>query len=383
MPLCFTLHLYSCSIHVRIVPIMKEGEAMKSTASAVKTICDMPKSQVQKLTLQLTQNTFLHQLGLAKSAQRRLEVLRELRDMHPDIFSELLWLAEGKNLPSESEGTVPLKSNILCIVEACRRLDIPFKIDNQRGMVQSFCKAGEPPLHFKRSRVPFNAAVVTEICKDKDALSSVLKDVVQIPEGISYLDPEVETRYQPYRSHTSVDAIAKDAIELLGLPLIVKPNSGSEGTNVAKCSSQAEVENALARIYDKTSDHYDNLALIQKYIEIVDEYRAIAFDKKIILVYKKDVSEASVQDNYSPLHRDGAKARHITDKNLITKLERFTQPIYKMIPIEYCGYDIAQDLNGELWLIEANTLPMFTIFLEHNSSDIIVDMYERILRTLI
>lgn len=356
---------------------------MKITVSAVKIICDLPKSQLQKLTLQLPQNSLLHQLGLAKTYQKRLDIMRHLRDLHPDIFSELLWLAEGKNLNDLSGGIVPLKSNILCIVEACRKLGINFEIDSERGMVQVFCKTGKPPLHFKRSRVPFNTAVVAEICKDKDALASIIAGVINIPEGICYLDPDVEARYQPYRTQTSVEAIAKDAASSLGLPLIVKPNSGSEGTNVAKCHTQNEVAVALKAIYDKSSEKYDNLALLQKFVEIVDEYRAIAFDKKILLVYKKDVSQAAIGDNYSPLHRLGARAVHITDSRLVAKLSEFTEPIYQNVDIEYCGYDIAIDIDGKMWLIEVNTLPMFTIFLEHNPSDILVEMYVNILKKLI
>jgi len=63
----------------------------------------MPKSHVQKLILKLPQNSLLQQLGLARSAAARLQVLRTLRDMHPDIFSEVLWLAEGKNLPDQKD----------------------------------------------------------------------------------------------------------------------------------------------------------------------------------------------------------------------------------------------------------------------------------------
>lgn len=353
----------------------------KESVGTIRTICNLAKAELQKIILKLPQDTQLQKLGIAKNKHQRIAALRALRDSQPDILVNLFWLVEGRNLPDiQNNDIVPLKSNLLCLVEACRKLNIDWKMDNKRGILSVYTQT--PPLLFKRSQTPFNTSTVGDICSDKDALNSIVKDVISVPFGICFLDPNCDEYFLPYRTHTSIDEIIETVKNSFELPVIVKPNNGSSGRDVTKCSSIDEVRAALGIIYDKSNDFYDNLALVEEFVDIKKEYRVVQFMQKIYLIYLKDTSKATQTDNISPLHWDGSKAKRIQDKSLTTKFEKFLSPIYNKIPINYCGYDIAEDKSGKLWLIEVNSKPQFSIFLSDNSPETMIEMYISILKSI-
>ncbi len=81
-------------------------------------------------------------------------------------------------------------------------------------------------------------------------------------------------------SRRNTDAAYRYA-ERLGLPVIVKPNSGSQGTGVALVHNKQEFFRALRSIFKN-----DKIALVQKYVRGAD-YRIVVLDKKVISAYER------------------------------------------------------------------------------------------------
>lgn len=67
----------------------------------------------------------------------------------------------------------------------------------------------------------------------------------------------------------------------VGFPLVVKPNSGSQGSNVSKVHNKTEFYIAMRRVFKK-----DKIALVEQYIEGRD-YRVVVLDDNIISAYER------------------------------------------------------------------------------------------------
>jgi D-alanine-D-alanine ligase-like ATP-grasp enzyme len=67
----------------------------------------------------------------------------------------------------------------------------------------------------------------------------------------------------------------------LGFPVIVKPNSGSQGSEVSLVHNKTEFYLAMKRIFKK-----DKIALVEKYIQGKD-YRVVVLDGRIISGYER------------------------------------------------------------------------------------------------
>ena len=269
-------------------------------------------------------------------------------------------------------------NNIKLLLEACQELNINYEIlHRHQNLVR--IKLNQKYYYFVNYSTPFNSKSVTEIFKDKEYTYELLKNVVKIPKTIGFLSPFCAEKYQKYLDYKTIEAIKKRILKEFELPVIIKRNRGATGKNVFLCEKQEEIAGYIKRIFDIKNKDYDYVALAQEYIKIDCEYRAIFFKQKLILLYEKDKSDAQYTGNLSPLHWEGAKARHITNANLISSMENFVQPIFQELPVNYAGFDIAIDNNRTYWLIEINSAPNYDIFTRDNDKEIIVKMFQKML----
>ncbi|MBH8565386.1 alpha-L-glutamate ligase [Nostoc sp. CENA67] len=275
-----------------------------------------------------------------------------------------------------------MNNNIRLVIEACKELDIYFEIIHPTQNLLRLI-IGDKYFYFYNSCTPFiTDSSIGKLFKDKEYTYFLLKNTINVPKTKGFLSPFSEARFKKYllfEDITSIlQAIQKDFI----MPLIIKRNSGSGGTNVFLCHNEEEIELSLKQIFDMNSKDYDYIALAQEYIDIAHEYRAIIFHNELLLLYEKSKAEAKFVGNLSPLHWEGAKAVHITDQNVIYAIENFIKPIFKEIPVTYGGFDIAQDKNGKYWLIEINSCPKFDIFIRDNNEAIILEILKTMLKKL-
>jgi len=81
-------------------------------------------------------------------------------------------------------------------------------------------------------------------------------------------------------SKRNIDAGWKYA-KKIGLPVIVKPNSGSQGVNVSAVYDKEQYYRAVNEIFKS-----DDVVLVQKYIKACD-FRIVVFDGKVIACYQR------------------------------------------------------------------------------------------------
>ena len=272
-------------------------------------------------------------------------------------------------------------NNIKLLLKACQELNINYEIlHRHQNLVR--IKLKQKYYYFVNYTTPFNSKPITEIFKDKEYTYELLKDTIKMPKTIGFLSPFCDEKYQIYLNFKSLEAIEEKILKEFELPVIIKRNRGSSGKNVFLCQNEAEIADYIHKIFNINHKDSDYVALAQEYIKIAREYRAIFCQEKLVVLYEKDKSAAQYTGNLSPLHWEGAKARHITDANIISGLENFVQPIFQEVPVNYAGFDIAIDNNGNYWLIEINSAPNYDIFTRDNDQEIIVEMFKKMLKGL-
>ncbi len=132
--------------------------------------------------------------------------------------------------------------------------------------------------YFRYSSLDLNSLGASEISKDKDYANFFMN-------GMGYPTINGKTFFsdewaKAIGSRRKIDSAYRYALTL-GFPVIVKPNSGSQGTCVAKVSNKREFYRAMRAIFKR-----DKIALVQKVVSGKD-YRLVVLDKKVISAYQR------------------------------------------------------------------------------------------------
>ncbi len=269
-------------------------------------------------------------------------------------------------------------TNIEILLAACEELNIPYEILHPSQNLIRLKQGGEE-YYFVNYMTPFNSASVAEIFKDKEYTYQLLNGKINTPRTLGFVSPRCEEKHKKYLSFPDIESIVLEVNKNFAFPVILKRNRGFGGNNVFLCKNREQIKEALEIIFNVNSKDYDYVALAQEYIEIAREYRAVFCKEKLVLLYEKDKSQAEFAGNLSPLHWEGAKAKHIINPKLMSEIEDFVKPVFAEIAINYAGLDIALDTKGVYWLIEINSSPNYDIFVRDNDRQIVVTMFKGIL----
>jgi glutathione synthase/RimK-type ligase-like ATP-grasp enzyme len=269
-------------------------------------------------------------------------------------------------------------TNIEILLAACEELNIPYEILHPSQNLIRIKQGGEE-YYFVNYMTPFNSASVAEIFKDKGYTYQLLNGKINTPRTLGFVSPHCEEKYKKYLIFPDIESIVLEVNKKFALQVILKRNRGAGGNNVFLCKTREQIKEALEIIFNVNSKDYDYVALAQEYIEIAHEYRAVFWKEKLVLLYEKDKSQAKFAGNLSPLHWEGATAKHIINPNLMSEIEDFVKPVFAEIAINYAGLDIALDTKGAYWLIEINSSPNYDIFVRDNDRQIVVTMFKGIL----
>jgi len=271
--------------------------------------------------------------------------------------------------------------NVLLLLQACKNLNISYEIIYPAENLLKI-KLNNKQHYFCNYSTPLINQAVAQIIKDKEYTYHILKQKVKLPQTVGFLSPFCELKYKMYLKFPSFQDIILEIKDKFETPVIVKRNSGSGGHNVFLCKNTDEIETALKEIFNINYKKYDYVAIAQEFIHIKSEYRAIFLNKELVLLYEKDVTNATFVGNLSPLHWDGAKAKYINNPQILSEITNFGQPIFEELDLDYAGLDIVLDRDNQYWLIEVNSHPNYTIFTRDNGDDPVLKVFEKMLISL-
>ena len=277
-----------------------------------------------------------------------------------------------------------LKISQQALITACKELNIQYEIIHKHQILVKVTLPNKTNLFFTHHYKAFNREDIVKICKDKDLSYTVLAPHIKVPKWKSYLAPNLNEKYLPLLEFPTRKTIANDIEKNFKYPVVLKRNFGSQGHNVYLCNNRADILSALRRIFSRSRKFgaFDYIAIAQEYIKIKKEYRVIAYKRKLMFAYEKNIDDAIFVGNLSPLHWENAKGVLVQDANILEKLEAFSQGVFDAIPINFVGLDIAIDENGEFFIIEINNSPGMGIGAGSFGMDPIVRMFKYILKDL-
>jgi cyanophycin synthetase len=181
------------------------------------------------------------------------------------------------------------------IVDAARRRRIPVRRLTPTGSLVQF-GYGIYQKRILASQTSDTSALAVEVCQEKPLTNSLLRAVgISVPEG---------------RTVKSADE-AWEIAQLLGLPVILKPEAGNQGKGVmVNLRSEAEVRAAY-----EVASQYRGDVLVEKHIE-GDDYRLLVVNGKLVAAARRDpaqvvgdgkhtVAELVEKANQDPRRRPG------------------------------------------------------------------------------
>ena len=150
---------------------------------------------------------------------------------------------------------------------------------------------------------------------------------------------------------------AHKILEIVGdkglFPVILKPGKGKRGENVNLATSYHEGI-ILAKDHFDIESGSDSSLIIQKYIEIKDEYRGIVLQGKCLGLVKKIAAPGKVAHNAA----QGGTFINVIDK----EIEKFIEENASKKGL--VGVDVARDVENKIHYIESNRSPQWKSFEE-------------------
>lgn len=269
---------------------------------------------------------------------------------------------------------------VQCVVQACECLKIPYSfLDDHQNLVRVELSK---PYYFINYTSPLGRHDTVRICRDKEFTYRIIKNVIQTPRTTGYLDPLCRAELRKYAKFINIAEISAAIQREYTLPVVVKRNQGTRGRNVFLCRAPEEITIALQQIFNPNAKGYDYVAIAQTYIPIHREFRVILFFEEILLIYQKNITGATFTGNLSPLHWENSRAEQITDPMLWQQIRDFIAPLSHVLELQFSGLDIAQDFDGNWWLIEINSQPDFELFIRDNGEAPVIEIYKKILTRL-
>lgn len=132
--------------------------------------------------------------------------------------------------------------------------------------------------YFRYNTLDLNPVGASDIAKDKDYAAFFMKKMgYPVPVGRAFASPDWARAISSKQDETAAVRYAKR----LRYPLIVKPNSGSQGFGVAVVQNEKELRSALRYVF-----RADKMALVQKPVRGRD-YRIVVLDGKVISAYER------------------------------------------------------------------------------------------------
>ncbi|MFT4924564.1 MAG: glutathione synthase/RimK-type ligase-like ATP-grasp enzyme [Phenylobacterium sp.] len=266
-----------------------------------------------------------------------------------------------------------MEANISSLVQACQLDDLPYRfIDTNKN-----CLLIKDSHFFQLNRTPFNTESMAALGRDKEHQYEMLKDQVNMPKTMGFLDYTVGEEYQQYLTHHSLVDIIATIESNFSYPLVIKKNRGALGIHVFLCHNRDEVTTAIHTVFDRNSPEYDYVVLAQQYIKTKLEMRVIFFDGKPVLSYERHFAKVEFGARY--WETDEGKALTVDDNELINQAAERFKPAVTLPGLRFVGLDIIIDEQDNFYLIELNSGPKVKNYITSHGDKAVVEMYRKVL----
>ncbi|MEK7607893.1 MAG: ATP-grasp domain-containing protein [Patescibacteria group bacterium] len=170
----------------------------------------------------------------------------------------------------------PLLSQL--IQKIAPRIGVRIVIEPQWNIVGQIIYKNGQKRYFKYSSLDLNTQAASEIAKDKGYSDFFMKRMGYpvIPGKVFFSDKWAQAIGSKDNLNSAYNYARK-----LGFPLIVKPNSGSQGVSVTLVYNKHEFYDAMCLIFEE-----DKVAVVQKYVRGRD-YRIVVLDNRVISAYER------------------------------------------------------------------------------------------------
>jgi RimK family alpha-L-glutamate ligase len=138
---------------------------------------------------------------------------------------------------------------------------------------------------------------------------------------------------------------------ILQFPMIAKPENGCQGKNVKMVRNIDELKNYISDFYSEKTNE-TTIVLLQKYVEVKDEYRVILIEGKSLGLCKKISGNNGIAANAAL----GGVFVQDDDKEIIDFSVKHASKHGIL------GIDIIRDQTGRLYFLESNRSPQWKEF---------------------
>ena len=236
------------------------------------------------------------------------------------------------------------------------------------------------PWYFLRNQHPFNDYVSGQLANDKGYQYELFAAAgLLIPKFSKIFNPLAPEQFNRYKKHQSVSEIIQMVEKEFTYPLIVKKCQGSGGRGVFLENGKDGLAQRLENLFT-SAGFFDNVILIQAYIP-GDEYRIVASQNKVLLVYKK-TSQSKSLANLNPLHQVDGRAVKVSDERIIESFNHLISKLAKVIDLGFYAVDLIIR-DGQLYILEINANPICFFYNRDNHRHDFTAAYEYLLKKYI
>lgn len=166
------------------------------------------------------------------------------------------------------------------IAEIAPELGLEVHIEPEYGYVGQIKTRDGRIFYFRNTSFDLNGQGSSDNAKDKGYADYFMRRMgYPVPEGRTFYSDRWAKVVKSDRNMQGASEYAEE----LGYPLIIKPNSKSQGLGVEKVYTREELVVGLKYIFNEIKDR---VAILQRFVE-GDDYRIVVLDQEVIASYRR------------------------------------------------------------------------------------------------
>ncbi len=178
------------------------------------------------------------------------------------------------------------------------------------------------------------------IAKDKCGTAWILhRHNVRAVEHFLLLRPDSQG-WTTQQEHASHEFLAR-----VGFPVVLKPNTGTNGSDVYKAQTQHEYDDKLRALFET-----ERAVALSPFVEVKKEFRTTVLDGEVVLMYAK-VQDSREDFRFNLSH--GARVESVSDDER-ARVAPLALAAMSAMGMRFANVDIVEDKGGSLQVLEIN-----------------------------